>query len=65
MAWKKGTNERHNRLLREFIPKGKSLKFLKYSDLKKYTDAINHRPRRLLDYQTPEECLNKELEYTA
>lgn len=64
-AWEKGTNERHNGLLREFIPKGKSLKFLKYSDLKKYTNAINCRPRRLLDYQTPKECLNKELEYVA
>ena len=58
-AWEKGTNEQHNGLLREFIPKGKSLKSLKYAQLKKYTDAINHRPRRLLDYQTPKECLKK------
>lgn len=59
-AWEKGTNERHNGLLREFIPKGKSLKDLKYSDLQKYTDAINHRPRRILGYQSPKECLENE-----
>lgn len=55
-AWEKGTNERHNGLLREFIPKGKSLKDLKYNDLQKYTSAINNRPRRILNYETPYEC---------
>lgn len=59
-AWEKGTNERHNGLLREFIPKGKSLKDLKYSDLQKYTKAINHRPRRILGYQSPNECFDDE-----
>lgn len=50
-AWEKGTNEQHNGLLREFIPKDKSLKGLKYNELQKYTDAMNHRSRRILDYQ--------------
>jgi len=59
-AWEKGTNERHNGLLREFIPKGKSLRDLKYSDLQKYTNAINNRPRRILDYESPYECFNNE-----
>lgn len=60
-AWEKGTNERHNGLLREFIAKGESLKKLKYQDLKKYTDAINLRPRRILDYQSPSEAFHNEL----
>lgn len=54
-AWEKGTNERHNGLLREFIPKGRSLRDLKYTDLQKYTDAINHRPRKILNYKSPNE----------
>ena len=58
-AWEKGTNERHNGLLREFIPKGKSLGDLKYNDLQRYTDAINNRPRRILDYQSPNEYFDQ------
>src|SRR5690625_4778717 len=61
-AWEKETNERHNGMLREFIAKGKSLKNLKYSELKKYTEAINHRPRRMLHYKSPaEEFYNEQI----
>jgi len=59
-AWEKETNERHNGMLREFIAKGKSLKNLKYSELKKYTEAINHRPRRILHYKSPAEVFYNE-----
>src|SRR5699024_3550459 len=62
-AWEKGTNERHNGLLREFIPKGQSLQQLKYTDLQRYTDAINARPRKILDYRTPTELA--EIEHKA
>lgn len=58
-TWEKGTNERHNGLLREFI--GESLKKLEFQDLKKYTDAINLRPRCILDYQNPSEAFHNEL----
>lgn len=56
-SWEKGTNERHNGLLREFLPKGQSLKSLRYTELQTYTDAINNRPRKILDYKTPKESL--------
>src|SRR5690625_1595917 len=62
-TWKKGTNERHNGMIREFIAKGKSLKHLKYSELKKYTKAINHRPRRILHYKSSaEEFYNEQIQ---
>lgn len=64
-SWEKGTNERHNGILREFIPKGESLKTLTYSDLKMVTNAINNRPRKILDYQTPKECMDKFLHHVA
>ncbi|MDF0728511.1 IS30 family transposase [Cytobacillus sp. S13-E01] len=64
-SWEKGTNERHNGLLREFIPKGESLRTLTYSDLQMYTDAINNRPRKILGYQTPEQCIDRELHSVA
>lgn len=64
-SWEKGTNERHNGILREFIPKGESLKTLTYSNLQMYTDAINNRPRKLLNYLTPRECIDHELNSVA
>src|SRR5690625_6026320 len=48
--WEKGTNERHNGLLREFIQKGMSLRNLKYYYIGKYTNAINKLPRCISDY---------------
>ena len=55
-AWEKGTNERHNRMLREFLPKGTSFKNLIYQELAHYTNTINNRFRKILDYQTPNDC---------
>lgn len=63
-AWGKGKSERNNVLLREFIPKGKSLKDLKYTDLQNYTNAINSQPRRILDYKSSDECLYNEHQST-
>lgn len=53
----RGTNEHFNGLLREFIPKGKSLKRITAEDLAEATSAINQRPRRLLGYQSAETLL--------
>lgn len=60
-SWEKGTNERHNRMLREFIPKGISLCPLSYSYLQKAADTLNRRPRKLMGYATPTECIVTEL----
>ena len=55
-AWEKGTNERHNRMLREFLPKGTNFKNLIYQELAHYTNTINNHFRKILDYQTPNDC---------
>lgn len=60
VSWEKGSNERHNGMIREFIPiKAGLWDTLTYKRLKMCTQAINNRPRRLLDYQTPQELFNK------
>ena len=41
-----------NELLREFIPKGASLKELNQNLLEDYKKAINERPRRIHGYQS-------------
>lgn len=58
-SYERGTNENHNGLLREFIPKGTSLKSLTLKELERITQCLNLRPRRILNYKTPEELFQE------
>jgi len=60
-AWERGTNERHNGLIRRFIPKGKSIKDFSEETIKRVQQWLNSFPRRILGYKTPEECFNEEI----
>ena len=62
-SYERDTNENFNGLLREFIPKGTSLKELNPTLLEDYTKAINERPRRIHDYQSAKKLF--ELTQTA
>lgn len=66
-SWEKGTNECHNKMLRRFIPKGKSIADYSADDILFFADCINGLPRKLLGYCTPEELFNNQLDqiYTA
>lgn len=61
-SFERGSNEVHNGLLREFIPKGKSFRSYSQEEIQKMADALNHRPRKMFGYRTPYECfwLNKD-----
>lgn len=61
-SWEKGTNECHNRMLRRFIPKGKSISNYRTTDTLFMADFINGLPRKLLQYRTPDELLERELD---
>ena len=65
--FEKGTNERHNRLLRRFIPKGRSISDYTADEICFFADCINGLPRKMLDYSTPEELFDRQLDliYTA
>ncbi len=56
-SYERGTNENFNGLLREFIPKGCSLKELNQNLLEDYTKAINERPRRIHGYQSSKKAV--------
>jgi len=56
-SWERGTNEKHNGILRRFIPKGKSLKDYSSDQIKQITHWMNHLPRKILNYQTPTEAI--------
>lgn len=58
----KGTNERHNRMLRRFIPKGKSIAEYSADDICFFADCINRLPRRILGYASPEELFEAQLD---
>ena len=49
-SWEKGTNECHNKMLRRFIPKGKSISDYDADDICFFADCINGLPRKILGY---------------
>ncbi|MCH3955417.1 MAG: IS30 family transposase [Eubacterium sp.] len=54
-SWERPQNERHNRILRRYIPKGVSINRYSADQILSFADEINALPRRPLGYCTPEE----------
>lgn len=57
-SFERGTNERHNGLLRRFIPKGERISDYSIDDIAFIEDWMNTLPRKILKYKTPEELFN-------
>jgi len=55
-AWERGTNENTNGLIRQYLPKGRSMKHLTQHDCNAIARQLNQRPRKRLGFRTPEEC---------
>ncbi len=55
-AWERGTNENTNGLIRQYLPKGQSMKHLTQHDCNRIAAKLNNRPRKRLGYRTPKEC---------
>ena len=60
-AWQKGTNENLNGLLREFYPKGRNLSRVAPSTQRRKLALINARPRKVLNFHSPQELWDFEL----
>jgi IS30 family transposase len=56
-SYLRGTNENTNGLLRQFFPKGTDFKKVSNVELDKAVALINNRPRKCLNYRTPNEVL--------
>ena len=61
-SFERGTNERHNGLLRRFIPKGRCISHYSHEAISLLEDWINNLPRKILGYKTPEELFDLELD---
>jgi IS30 family transposase len=54
-SWERGLNEHTNGLIRQYLPKNRSLADLTSRELAKIVAVINNRPRKSLGYRTPRE----------
>lgn len=58
----RATNERHNGLIRRFIPKGKRISDYRVEDIGYIQDWMNTLPRKILGYSAPEDLFERELD---
>ena len=54
-SWERGLNENHNGLIRQYLPKGMELNKVTQREIRAIQNKLNNRPRKLLDYKTPNE----------
>jgi len=54
-SWERGTNENCNGLIRQYLPKNKSMHNLTQKQCNQIADKINTRPRKRYDYKSPKE----------
>jgi IS30 family transposase len=52
-SWERGTNENTNGLIRQYLPKTRSLKNISLQEETRIMDRINLRPRKCLDFRSP------------
>jgi IS30 family transposase len=57
--WQRGSNENANGMIREYLPKGMDLSTVSQQQLSSIEYALNHRPRRILGYRTPQEVFSE------
>lgn len=59
-ASERGTNERHNGILRRFVPKGSAVGDYSKAEVRWIQDWMNNYPRRILNGRTPAQMLSDE-----
>lgn len=58
-SWERGSNERHNGLIRRFIKKGQPIHTYTDERIEEVEDWMNTLPRKILDYKTPDEVFKE------
>ena len=57
--WERGTNENTNGLIRQYFPKGTDFAKVSRYQIKRAQRRLNDRPRAVLDYEKPDEVINR------
>jgi len=57
--WQRGSNENANGLIREFLHKGMDLSNVSHQQLSSIEHALNHRPRKILGFESPHEVFSR------
>ena len=57
-SWQRGANENTNGLVRQYIPKKTDFDTITPQRLQEIQDLLNNRPRKRLDWKTPNEVFN-------
>jgi len=57
--WERGTNENTNGLIRQFFPKGTDFSKVSRREVKRVEKLLNGRPRKVLNWKTPDEVFNQ------
>jgi IS30 family transposase len=58
-SWERGTNENTNGLIRQYLPKGMSMKNIPDEYFEFIQNRLNNRPRKVLDFFTPYEVASR------
>ncbi|MEK6837674.1 MAG: IS30 family transposase, partial [Nanoarchaeota archaeon] len=58
-SWQKGGVENVNKAIRQFVLKGSDIGNYSDNDIARVERILNQRPRKSLDYQTPQEVMEK------
>ena len=58
-SWERGLNENTNGLVRQYFPKGTDFAKLTEADVQRVEDLLNNRPRKALNYHSPNEVFDK------
>jgi IS30 family transposase len=57
--WQRGMNENTNGLIRQYFPKKTDFSKVSIEEIKFAQNQLNERPRKVLDWNTPKETLQK------
>ena len=60
-SWQKGTIENANGLVRQYVPKTETFEHVSHQQITKYSKKINIRPRKKLEFKTPQECFYEQI----